>query len=175
MSVLDAVLAEHEAFNSHDPEAFEAWYGRPPDDFVEYLWGFDTQFESECETTENPAIVQCESRQVDGFWSEAGAVFEQTQLWTTSGNELILLHTEGPVSDWAFWELRLDLGNWMKEAYPDAAALVFVGGDLIHNGEAAETAMDYIDEFLEQSTEYPHAADAPEDMLALIVDALYTE
>jgi hypothetical protein len=99
MSVLEAVLAEHEAFNSHDPEAFEAWYGRPPDDFVAWLWGFDTRYESECETTDETDIVQCTSRLVDGFFSKAGAVFEQTQLWTASGNELILLHTAGLDSD----------------------------------------------------------------------------
>ena len=174
MSVLEAVLAEHEAFNSHDPEAFEAWYGRPPDDFVAWWWGLDTRYASECETTDNPAIVQCTSRHVDGFYSKAGAVFEQTQLWTTSGNELILLHTAGLRSEWAYWEFRVDMGTWMKEAYPDVVDQVFAGSWIIHNGEAAVIAMDHIGEFIEQSTEYPRA-DATEQMDEMITVALFTE
>ncbi len=174
MSVLEAVLAEHKAFNSHDPEAFEAWYGRPPDDPVVYLWGLDTRFESDCVTTENPAIVQCTSQLVDGFYNKAGAVWEQTQLWTASGNELIVLASDGLVSEWALWEFRLALKAWMQEAYPDVVNQVFGGSWIIHNEEAAVIAMGHIDEFLEQSTEYPrvHTTDGPYEMVAI---ALFTE
>ena len=101
-------------------------------------------------------------------------MFEQTQLWTTSGNELIVLASDGLVSDWAFWEFRLGMKAWMQEAYPDVVDQVFGGSWIIHNEEAAETAMDYIDEFLEQSTEYPRtdAGDGPYEMVAI---ALFTE
>jgi hypothetical protein len=174
MSVLEAVLAEHEAFNSHDPEAFEAWYGRPPDDFVAWWWGLDTRFESDCDTTDNPAIVQCTSRLVDGFYGKACAVFEQTQLWTASGNELILLHTDGSVSDWAFWKLGQDMKPWMKEAYPEVVNQVFAGSGIIHNEEAAVIAMDYIDEFIEQSAEYPRA-EVADGAYELINVVLYAE
>ncbi len=176
MSVLEAVLAEHEAFNSHNSDMFEAWYGRPPDDFVAWFWGFGTRFESDCETTENPAIVQCSSRQVDGFYSMAGAVFEQTQLWTTSGNELILLHSAGLSSHgWAWFDFEADFKTWMEDVYPDVVAEVFLGQQIMRNGRSAVIAMDYIDEFLEQSTEYPRAADATEAMVELIAVALFTE
>jgi hypothetical protein len=175
MSVLEAVLAEHEAFNSHDPDTFEAWYGRPPDDIVAWFWGLDTRFESDCQNTENPMIVQCSSRLVDGFYSKAGAVVEQTQLWTTSGNELILLHTSGPHSiDWAWFEFEYDMKAWMREAYPDAAGQIFEGR-LNRDGESAVIAMNYIDEFIEQSTEYPRAADVADAVFEMITIVLFTE
>ena len=175
MSVLDAVLAEHDAFNSHDPDTFEAWYGRPPDDWAAWFWGFDTRFESECETTENPEIVQCLSRMVDGFYSKAGGVFEQTQLWTASGNELILLHTDGVVSHWAWYDFEEDMKVWMDEIYPDVSAQVFAGTDILHSGEAAVIAMDYVDEFVNQSDKYPRAGDAGNEALELVSVALFTE
>ena len=176
ISALEAVLAEHDAFNSHDPEVFEAWYGRPPDDQVAWFWGFDTRFESDCETTENPKIVQCTSSQVDGFYTKTGAVFEQTQLWTTSGNELILLHSTGLSSgDWAWFDFEADFKSWMDQAYPDVAAQVFAGQQINRNGRSAVVAMDYIDEFIEQSTEYPRAPDANEQMVEMLAVALFTE
>ncbi len=174
MSVREAILAEHEAFNSHDPDVFEAWYGRPPDDFVDFWWGLDTRFESECDTTDNPAIVQCTSRKVDGFYNKAGAVFEQTQLWTASGNELILLYSAGLRSEWAFWEFRNDMRAWMQQAYPDDVGQMFTGSWVIHDAGAAVTAMDHIDEFLQQSTVYPRA-EATEQMDEMIAIALFTE
>ncbi len=176
MSVLDAVLAEHEAYNSHDPGIFQAWYGRPPDDWVRWMWGFDTRFVSECETTEIPAVVECTSSQIDGFYTKAGAIFEQTQLWTVSGNELILLHTTGLSSGgWVWYEFDRDMKAWMQQAYPEVAAEIFVGQDLIRSGRTAAIAMDYIDEFLEQSSDYPRAADPIEAMVEMITVVLFTE
>jgi hypothetical protein len=134
----------------------------------------DTRFESDCDTTDNPAIVQCTSRKVDAFYSKAGAVFEQTQLWTASGNELILLHSAGLRSEWAFWEFRIDMRTWMQEAYPDDVDQLFTGSWVIHNGESAAIAMEHIDEFLGQSTEYPRA-DATEQSDEMIAVALFTE
>ena len=176
MSVLDAVLAEHAAFNSQDPDVFEAWYGRPPDDWVAWLWGFDTRFVSECEPTEIPAVVECTSSQIDGFYSKAGAIFEQTQLWTASGNELILLHTTGLSSGgWVWYEFDRDMKAWMQETYPEVATEIFVGQDLIRSGRTAAIAMDYIDEFLEQSSDYPRAADPMEATVEMITVVLFTE
>ena len=175
MSVLEAVLAEHQAFNSHDPDTFEAWYGRPPDDFVAWFWGFDTRFESDCETTENPEIVQCSSRLVDGFYNKSGAVFEQDQLWTVSGNELILLHTGGLVSHWAWYDFEEDMKAWMEQNYPDVAAQIFAGSDIIHDGQSALVAMEYVDEFIEQSDTYPRVGDAAEEAIDMISVALFTE
>jgi hypothetical protein len=63
---------------------------------------------------------------------------------------------------------------WMRETYPDVLDQVFAGSEIIHNGEAAVIAMDYIDEFIEQSPEYPRAevADGPRELITVV---LYTE
>ncbi len=174
MSVLDAVLAEHEAFNSHDPSAFEAWYGRPPDDVVAWFWGFDTQYESDCGATEDPVIVRCSSRLEDGFYTKVGGIFEQDQLWTTSGNELILLHTAGVSSHWVWYDFEQDMKGWMEQAHPEVAAQIFAGSRIIHNGESSTIAMEYIDDFLEQSDDYPRVGDASEEAMELISGPLFT-
>ncbi len=174
MSVLEAVLAEHEAFNSHDPDAFEAWYGRPPDDVVAWFWGFGTRYESECATTADPSIVECSSRLEDSFYTKAGGVFEQDQLWTTSGNELILLDTAGVSSHWVWYDFEQDMKAWMEQAYPDVAAQIFAGSRIIHDGESATIAMDYIDELLEASNEYPRGGDAPQEAMEMVSAAHFT-
>ena len=174
MSVLEAVLAEHEAFNSHDPSAFEAWFGRSPDDVVAWFWGFDTQYVSDCRPTGDPDIVECASRLEDGFYTKVGGVFEQDQLWTTSGNELILLHTAGVSSHWVWYDFEQDMKTWMEQTHPEVAAQIFAGSRIIHDGESATIAMEYIDDFLEQSDEYPRVGDSSEEAMELISGPFFT-
>ena len=119
--------------------------------------------------------MQCTSHQHDGFYRKAGAIFEQNQLWTASGNELILLHSSGLSSgSWAWFDFEEDFKAWMDGAYPDVASQIFAGR-IIRDGRSAVIAMDFIDEFIEQSSKYPRSADADQEMVEMITVALFTE
>jgi hypothetical protein len=164
MSTLEAVEGMYAAMNSYDPVAYEAFFGEPPDDIMEWFWAQGRKYARTCAETGNPDEVRCEGENTDEFYTKAGAVFEVHELWTKVGDELIWsLEWANSSGSWAYHDFEQDLGIWMREAYPDDAAIAFPSDDLVHNGEAAAIAVAHLDEFLEASDEYPRDPDGRDD------------
>lgn len=163
MSTLEAVEGMYASMNSYDPAVYEDFFGEPPDDMREWFWAQGRYHERVCEETANPDEVRCEGRNTDEFFTKAGAVFEVRELWTKVGDELIWSLDWANSSGWAYHDFEQDLAIWMREAYPEDAAIAFPTDDLVHNGEAAAIAVAHLDEFLEVSDQYPRQPEAVND------------
>jgi hypothetical protein len=162
MTAMEAVEALFAAMNSRDPEAFEAFFGSPPDGPIEWFWAMGTRWEAECEPTDDPAMVRCEEERIDEFYSKAGAVFVQTSTYMLENGRLIAT-PEGELSSayWAEHHFERAFLNWLETAYPEEHA-VADSGELTHSAEGGAIAAARVDEFLSQSDEYPRPADPRE-------------
>jgi hypothetical protein len=164
MSLLEEVVAGYEAYDSHDPVVYEEFFGEPPGDVVEWFWAQGRRVNVDCVETETPDQVRCEGFYTDDFYTKAGAVFEFRELWTRAGDEpLGLIEWSNSSGWWAYSDFEMDYALWMREAYPEEAAIAFPSVDLVHNGEAAAIAVSHLDEFLEASDEYPRDPDGKDD------------
>jgi hypothetical protein len=164
MTLLEEVVALYEAYDSHDPAVYEEFFGEPPGDVVEWFWGQGRRVTVDCAETETPDEVRCEGFMTDDFYTKAGAVFEFRELWTRAGTEpLGTIEWSNSSGWWAYSDFENDYALWMREAYPEDAAIAFPTVDLVHNGEAAAIAVAHLDEFLEASDEYPRDPDGRDD------------
>ncbi len=160
MTALEAVLAFYEVLNSHDAAQYEAHFGYPPDDPTLWFWVQGRRWDADCTETENEDEVRCELEVTDDFYTKAGAIFEYRELWTKSEGNLFWTTEWANSSDhWVYHDFEEDFGAWMREAYPDDAAIAFPTNDLVHNAEAALIAVAHLDEFLEWSDKYPRDPD----------------
>jgi hypothetical protein len=164
MTLLEQVVALYEAYDSHDPVVYEEFFGEPPGDVVEWFWGQGRRVTVDCAETETPDEVRCEGALTDDFYTKAGAVFEFREVWTRVGNEpLGMVEWSNSSGWWAYSDFEADYARWMREAYPEDAAIAFPSVDLVHNGEAAAIAVSHLDEFLEASDTYPRDPDGRDD------------
>jgi hypothetical protein len=60
---------------------------------------------------------------------------------------------------WAWRDFEADFGAWMRNAYPDDHQIAYVGQDLARTAEAAAIAVVRIDEFIDQTADYPRSPD----------------
>jgi hypothetical protein len=63
------------------------------------------------------------------------------------------------ISYWAWSDFEGDFGYWLRSAYPDDHRIAFIGTDLARTPEAAAIAVTRIDEFIDQSNDYPRSPD----------------
>ena len=164
MTLLEEVVAGYEAFSSHDPVVYEGFYGEAPGDVIEWFWAQGRRVTVSCAETDTPDEVRCDGFITDDFYTKAGAVFEFRELWTRAGDRP-LSRTEWSNSSgwWAYSDFEEDYALWMREVYPEDAAIAFPTVDLVHNGEAATIAVAHLDEFLEASDTYPRDPDGRDD------------
>jgi hypothetical protein len=164
MTLLEEVEAGYEAYDSHDPVVFEEFFGEPPGDVVEWFWAQGRHITVDCVETGSPDEVRCEGFYTDDFYTKAGAVFEFRELWTRAGDEpLGIVEWSNSSGWWAYSDFEKDYALWMRQAYPEDAAIAFPTVDLVHNGEAAAIAVAHLDEFLEASDEYPRDPEGRDD------------
>ncbi|MDJ0498155.1 MAG: hypothetical protein QNJ89_10015 [Acidimicrobiia bacterium] len=163
-TLLEEVVAGYEAWSSHDPEVYEDFFGEPPGDVDEWWWEQGRRVTVSCVETESPDEVRCEGFITDDFYTRAGAVFEFRELWNRVGSDnLSVIEWANSSGWWAYSDFEKDFAHWMREAYPEDAAIAFPTVDLVHNGEAAAIAVSHLDEFLEASDEYPRDPDGKND------------
>jgi hypothetical protein len=104
--------------------------------------------------------VRCEEELSDGFYSKAGAVFRYGVLWNVAEGEMFsTTEWEMTSGHWAWRDFEYDFGDWMLSAYPDDYRIAYLGADLARTPEAAAIAVTRIDEFIDQSADYPRSAD----------------
>ena len=164
MTLLEEVVAGYGAYDSHDPVAYEEFFGEPPGDAIEWFWEQGRRLTVDCVETETPDQVRCEGTYTDNLYTKAGAVFEFRELWTRAGSEpLGIIEWANSSGWWAYSDFENDYALWMREAYPEDAAIAFPTVDLVHNGEAAAIAVAHLDEFLEASDKYPRDPDGRND------------
>ncbi len=164
LTLLEEVEAGYKAYDSHDPAVYEEFFGEPPGDVVEWFWAQGRHVTVDCVETGTPDEVRCEGAFTDDFYTKAGAVFEFRELWTRAGNDaLSMIEWANSSGWWAYDDFEKDLAHWMKEAYPEDAAIAFPTVDLVHNGEAAAIAVAHLDEFLEASDKYPRDPEGRDD------------
>jgi hypothetical protein len=163
MSTLEAVEALYAALNSRDAGAFEAFFGTPPDDAMEWFWAQGRIWNHEC-VDDGAGTVTCEIDIEDDFYTRAGAVFRHTEEWTLVDGTLFdtVLRAESS-GHWAYHDFEADFASWMAANHPDEAAIAFIGSDFVHTDEAATIAMARLDAFLVASDEYPRDADPRDD------------
>jgi hypothetical protein len=156
MTPLEAVEAYYEVLNRRDPGAYAAFVGREADSVLRWDWGVEAQWVTTCESTSDPSQVRCREEKIDRFHTRAGAVFLTTRLWTLHDGRLTSIIEGEVASVWAIDALHPAFLAWLRDAYPaewEVAAGSY--GYLDMTAEAAAIAVTRIDEFLEQSVEYP--------------------
>ena len=160
MEPLEAVEANYATLNSRDPAVFRSFYGEPPDEAMLWLWELGTTFETQCEAVPGDnTLVRCEEEWFDDFFSKAGAEFRYGTLWSVVDGQMSSTREWEMISYWAWADFEGDLGDWMRSAYPDDHRIAFVGADLARTPEAAAVAVIRIDEFIDQSADYPRSPD----------------
>ncbi|MDJ0498154.1 MAG: hypothetical protein QNJ89_10010 [Acidimicrobiia bacterium] len=167
MEPLEAVEAHYATLNSRDPAVFRSFYGERPDQGMLWFWELGTRWVAECETVPgDDTLVRCEEEALDDFYSKAGAVFRYGTLWSVSQGQMFSTGEWEMASDWVWTDFEYDFGDWMRSAYPDEHQVVFAGGArLARTPEAAAAAVKRIDEFIDQSPDYPRSPD-PENEIS---------
>lgn len=164
MTTMEAAVGIYEALWGHDPVAYEDFFGDPPGDVMEWFWAQGRKVDVTCVETDDPDKVRCEGSFSDDFYTLAGAVFEFRELWERAGNDLLpTMEWSNSSGYWAYNDFERDLATWMRDTYPDDAAIAFPTDDLVHNGEAAAIAVGHLAEFLEASDKYPRSPDGKND------------
>ena len=164
MTTLEATVGIYEALWGHDPVAYEEFFGEPPGDVMEWFWAQGRKADVTCVETDDPDKVRCEGSFSDDFYTVAGAVFEFRELWERAGDDLLsTVEWSNSSGYWAYNDFERDLAAWMRDTYPDDAAIAFPTDDLVHNGEAAAIAVGHLAEFLEASDKYPRSPDGKDD------------
>jgi hypothetical protein len=159
MTPPEAVAALYDALNSGDPEAYREFFGRDPDDVMLFFWGVGTQWVTTCEPAADPDQVRCRQEMIDEFYTRAGAVFVSTELWSLRDGELSSITEAEASSAWAYDAFEDAFGQWLQRAYPEewriAVHTPYGEMDVVLNAEAAAIVVARVDEFLDQSEEYP--------------------
>ncbi len=161
MTPLEAVEAHYAALNSGDPDAYGSFFGEPAADGLLWLWEMGTEWHAQCAAVSGETnLVRCEEEMVDDFYTRAGAEFHYGALWSVSDGQMLQTREwEQTSAYWAYQDLEIDFGNWMRHAYADDHQVAFAGARLARNPEAAAIAVTRLDEFLSQSIEYPRSPD----------------
>lgn len=160
MEPLEAVRANYATLNSRDPAAFTSFFGEPPDDGALWFWELGTKWAAECEAVPgDDTLVRCEEETSDDFFSKAGAEFRYGRLWSVADGQMFSTTEWEMISYWAWTDFEGGFGDWLRRAYPDDHRIAFLGRDLARTPEAAAIAVTRIDEFLDQSADYPRSPD----------------
>ena len=161
MESLEAVEAHYAALNSRDPAVYRSFHGEPPAEAMLWLWDLGTTWGAQCEAVPGSnALVRCEEEISDGFYSKAGAEFRYRTLWSIADGRILATDEWEMTSGyWAYTAFEYDFGNWMLSTYPSEHQIAFAGARLARTPEAAEIAVSRIDEFLDQSADYPRSPD----------------
>lgn len=161
LSPLEAVEAHYAALNSRDPALFAAFYGEPVSAPMLWLWEMGTEWRAECVVVaESGDLVRCEEQSVDDFYTKAGAEFHYGTLWSVADDQMLQTREwEQTSGHWAYQDFEIDFGNWMRGAYPGEHQTAFAGARIARTPEAARIAVNRIDEFLDQSIDYPRSPD----------------
>jgi hypothetical protein len=161
MEPLEAVETHYATLNSRDPALFRSFYGEPPDEAMLWFWELGTRWLAACETVPgDAALVRCEEELLDDFYSKAGAVFQYGTLWSVSEGQMLSTGEWEIASDWVWFAFEYDFGDWMRIAYPEDHQVAFAGGArLARTPEAAAAAVKRVDEFIDQSADYPRSPD----------------
>ena len=160
MEPLEAVEAHYAALNDRDPAVYRSFYGEPPDEAMLWFWELGTISEVQCEAVPgDDTLVRCEEEWFDDFFSKAGAEFRYGTLWNVADGQMSYTREWEMISYWAWSDFEGDFGYWMRSAYPDDHRIAFVGSDLARTPEAAAMAVIRIDEFIDQSADYPRSPD----------------
>ncbi|MDJ0663174.1 MAG: hypothetical protein QNJ75_01360 [Acidimicrobiia bacterium] len=160
MEPLEAVEAHYATLNSRDPAVFRSFYGETPDEAMLWFWELGTRWVAECEAVpDDNTLVRCEEEWSDDFFSKAGAEFRYGTLWSVADGQMTSTREWEIISYWAWSDFEGDFGYWMRSAYPDDHRIAFVGSDLARTPEAAAIAITRIDEFIDQSANYPRSPD----------------
>jgi hypothetical protein len=161
MEPLEAIEALYATLNSRDTAVYQSFFGEPPGEGQLFLWELGTIAEVQCEPVlGDETLVRCEEERSDGFYSKAGAVFRYRVLWNVVEGQMFSTNEWEMTSGWWAWrDFEADFGNWMKNVYPDDHRTAYAGSDLARTSEAAAIAVSRIDEFIDQSDDYPRSPD----------------
>ncbi len=158
MEPLEAVEAQYATLNSRDPAVYRSFFGVPPDDVTLWLWELGTLSETQCEAVPgDDTLVRCEEEWFDDFFSKTGAEFQYGTLWSVADGQMSSTREWEMISYWAWKDFEPDFSDWMRSAYPDDHQVAFIGTDLARTPKAAAIAVTRIDEFIDQSAEYPRS------------------
>ena len=182
--VIDALAV----FNTGDIEAWVAFWdpdapaiqpGRGGFHYEEILFNANRRVEltGACATVASDRIrVQCPTFVDDDYLGPAGLLGEATSVFTLD-EELRIVHW-----DWGFeccpeWNFNRDFYTWIFESYPEVYPQV--GASRVDNLPGNEidparmgVAIQYVDEFIAQSDDWPAGSDNPEaaDPAAAAID-----
>ncbi len=161
MSAESVVAEYYDAINSRDPERMEELMGVPMDEAFLWLWGLGTQLDATCTPdSADPSVVRCEEAWRDEFYTKAGAQFTYGIYWSVvDGRVNSVNEWQLTSSYWAYVDFENDFGTWLATAYPEEHLLAFEGIRMARTPEAATVAVARIQEFLDQSEDYPRSAD----------------
>ena len=160
MDPLEAVEAQYATRNSRDTAVYRSFFGSPPDDATLWLWELGTIAEAQCEPVPgDDTLVRCEEEWFDDFFSKAGAEFRYGTLWSVADGQMFSTAEWEMISYWAWTDFERDFGDWLRSAYPDDHRIAFTGTDLARTPEAGAIAVMRIDEFIDQSADYPRSPD----------------
>jgi hypothetical protein len=156
LTPLQAVEAAYAALNSGDPEVYAAFFGRPPDTGMVWLWELGTRWIVDCDPAAGPDRVRCDVETIDEFYTKAGAVFRSTSLFVLDEGRLVDIPEQETSSFvWAYQIFEPDFMAWLRTAHPEEHEIAAEGSFMARAQEAATIARTYVDEFLNQSDEYP--------------------
>jgi len=134
-------------------------------------FGFDAVFEADCRI-ENGRVV-CVERVTDDFYGPAGFVVENTMVYRIAGTEVVVDRQgsstclgEGVTEpSWAMRAYVFDFDRWLLRTHPDAPGWNPLNGEVaalpcsfypvMGSGWVDPLIAEYVEEFVEQSDEYP--------------------
>jgi hypothetical protein len=166
MAPLEAVEANYAALNSREPSAFAAFFGEPASDAMLWQWEMGTEWRTQCAAVAGSNdLVRCEEEVVDDFYTKAGAEFHYGALWSVADDRMLRTREwEQSSADWAYVDFEVDFGAWLRNVYPGEYQTAIAGARLARTPEAARIAVSRVDEFLDQSTEYPRSPDLTNEL-----------
>ena len=105
----------------------------------------------------------CEVIETNSFWSSGGLRLPATYMWVVDEEGVVAVSSREDFSQ--VNEFDEAFGKWLEETHPEVAADIIpldpayfppeVGHDLWSHPESAPTALDYAEEFVAQSDDYP--------------------